>query len=236
MKKKDMFTENEGYNASLSHDFIELTDGNRNYYGGSQNMYDTPKERSCGCGIAGAADVILYLEAVNTGNFTVEKEKFMELSRLLRKKYIPIIPGRGVNAFLMARGMNRYFKKNGLPYHSYWKCTSFRKWQITERMLKNDIPVIIAIGNNFPMFWGKKELNLYVRDEQATDSEEVYKKEQSVCGHFVVITSIKGNCLTVSSWGRRYFISIDEFNKYVFRHSTHMYSNILAIKRKKIDC
>ena len=100
-----------------------------------------------------------------------------------------------------------------------------------EKMLENDIPVILAIGNNFPLVWGKKKLNLYVPDTKKKDQgEKVYKKQQGVNGHFVVVTSIEDNCLTVSSWGRKYYINVDEYNRYVSKHSIHLYSNILVIK------
>lgn len=242
---KALFGERHKYSASLSRDLFTITDGAMKYYGGSQNLYGSPREKTCGCGISGAADVVMYIEALLTpgktdndtktdpGVIIFDKETFMLKSSELRKKYIPIIPGRGVNSFLLARGMNRYFKKHKMEYRSRWKWTNLRKWQTVERMLKDDIPVILAIGNNFPIPWGKKELNLYVKDEaESTKAEPVYKKQQSVCGHFVVVTAIEENCLTVSSWGRKYYIDIDEYDLYVKKHSINVYSNILEIRRK----
>ena len=252
---KSLFGEKNKYVASLSYDLFSIENGSVSSYGGSQNMYESLKERKCGCGIAGAADIILYIEAlaeaVKSGNrtytadskmaqslekLTVSKERFLAASSELRKKYMPIIPGRGVNSFILAWGLNRYFKKHKMPYRSRWKWTALKKWKTVERMLNDDIPVILAIGNNFPFVWGKKELNLYVLDGKASASEEaVYRKEQSVCGHFVVVTAIEENCLTVSSWGRKYYINIDEYNAYVARHSIHLYSNILEIKKTRDD-
>lgn len=244
---KSLFGENHKYSAALSKDLFKVTEGSLSFYGGSQNMYATPRERSCGCGIAGAADIILYIEALNDernlntdistfpsdNGFAYSKDKFLSLSADLRKKYIPIIPGRGVNSFILAWGLNRYFKKHKLKYRARWKWTSIKKWETLERMLKDDIPVILAIGNNFPAVWGKKELNLYVKDEkESSEAEPVFRKQQSVCGHFVVVTAIEGNCLTVSSWGRKLYINIDEYNQYVKKHSINVYSNILIIKKK----
>ena len=229
MKKK------KHYSASLSHDFFEVDDGRSISYGGSQNMYNSPRERANGCGIAGGADIILYSEAVKSADYIVSKDRFIELSSILKKKYIPIIPGRGVNAFILAMGLNRYFRKNGINYRSRWKWTRFKKWENVERMLKDDIPVILAIGNNFPIVWGKKELNLYVKDEKeaaVTTDEQVFKKSSGVYGHFVVITAIDGNVLTVSSWGKKYYINIEEYDMYVKKHSIHLYCNILSIKKK----
>ena len=145
---KPFKTNDMKYSASLTRDLFTVEDGRNLFYGGSQNMYATPKERSNGCGIAGAADIIMYYDAVSSNGKTFTKDEFLSLSNDLRK-HIPIIPGRGVNAFLLAWGLNKYFKKNGLHYRSRWKWTWIKKWETVERMLNDDIPVILAIGNNF---------------------------------------------------------------------------------------
>lgn len=235
---KALFGENHKYSAALTKDLFTVEDGAVNSYGGSQNMYATEKERTCGCGIAGAVDIVLYIESVHSKAAAMQdkikysKSVFLAKSEEIRK-LIPIIPGRGVNSFLLAMGMNKYFRRHKMKYHAHWKWTSIKKWEIIERMLKDDIPVIIAIGNNFPAIWGRHELNLYVKDESKfSDEQKVFRKQGSVCGHFVVATAIEGNCLTVSSWGRKYYINIDEYNQYVKKHSTHLYSNILEIRKR----
>ena len=218
------------YSASLSHDLFEIVLDRAKYYGGSQYFFKTGREQTCGCGIAGAVDVLLYREALQTGKFTFSTQDFLEMAENIRK-YIPIIPGRGVNSFILASGLNRYFRKKGISLRAHWKITRHNKWEELENRLKKDIPVILAIGNNFPNVWGKKKLNLYVPDTKNKNPEEkVYKKQQGVNGHFVVVTAIEDNCLTVSSWGRKYFINIDEYDRYVAKHSIHLYSNILVIK------
>ena len=217
--------------AALSHDLFQVETGQTPGYGGSQSLYENPKERASGGGIAAAASVILYMEALESGIFTVSKERFLEKSGEL-KKYMPIIPRLGVNSFVLAYGLSRYFKSHRLPFRAHWKCTAFRKWKAVEKMLRNDIPVILAIGLNFPKVWGKREVNLYVKDaDSGKKGEAILKKDYSVCGHFVVITAMQGNILTVSTWGRKYYIKIDEFKAYVMKYSTHLYSNVLVIRK-----
>ena len=219
------------FRASLSQDLFRVKADGKILYGGSQNVYPTAKEKASACGIAAAADVVLYLKCLATGIFDVEKDDFISISRII-KKFVPIIPGRGVNSFILAIGLNRFFKKSGLRFHAKWKCTEKKKWEITERMLKDDIPVILAIGNNYPFIWRENGLNLYVPDgPQQGVQEVVFKKVQAVCGHFVVATAIDGNVLTVSSWGRKYYINTDEYDRYVKKHSIHLYCNILSIKK-----
>ena len=227
---KALFGEKYKYSAALTHDLFTIVDGNMKYYGGSQNLYDNQKEKSAGCGIAGAADVVMYMKARDTGVYTFRKEEFLSISNTIRK-YIPIIPGRGVNSFILAFGLNRLFKKNRIRYHAHWKCSKRDKWKITENMLKNDIPVILAIGNNYPFFWRGKGVNLYVQDlSQNVEGELCLRKERVVGGHFVVATAINGNVLTVSSWGRKYYINLEEYDRYASKISNQFYSNILGVR------
>ena len=67
---KALFGEKYKYSAALSQDLFTIVDGNMKYYGGSQNLYSTQKEKSCGCGISGAADVVMYIEALKTPGST----------------------------------------------------------------------------------------------------------------------------------------------------------------------
>ena len=98
-------------------------------------------------------------------------------------------------------------------------------------MLKNDIPVILAIGNNYPFFWRGKGVNLYVQDlSQNVPGELCLRKERVVGGHFVVATAINGNVLTVSSWGRKYYINLEEYDRYASKISNQFYSNILGVR------
>ena len=220
--------------ASLSHDLFEVRDGSRVIsYGGSQSLYENRKTRALGCGIAGSASVILYMEALKNNAFSITRDRFFALSNEL-KKYMPIIPGLGVNAYVIAFGLNRYFKKHGLGYHARWNFLPFGKWKNMERMLKNDIPVILAIGLNFPKVWGKRELDLYEKTGgQGETADRSLKRYCSVRGHFVVVTGMNKDLLTISSWGKKLYIKIDEFKKYVLKYSTHLYSNIVVIKKNR---
>ena len=62
---KALFGETRQYSAALSHDLFGVKDGSSVWYGGSQNLYQTQREKTCGCGIAGAADIVLYIDAIN---------------------------------------------------------------------------------------------------------------------------------------------------------------------------
>lgn len=218
---------NKVYNARLSHDLFEVIEnGEAVGYGGSQSWYPKDSDKKCACGITAAADVILYINALRKQNFRIEKEDFINVSGMLKKKYLPVIPRFGVNSFILAIGMCRYFRKMEPGYVCYWKITPFRKWKTVEKMLKNDIPVILAIGSNFPIVWGKHGLKLYRKTDTGVSQTDVK-------GHYVVITGIHGDTIVISSWGKKYYIKKSEFDAYVRRYSGHLYSNILVIMRTK---
>lgn len=221
----------------LSHDlFTVKEEENIVGYGGSQKWYHDENDDKYGCGIAACADVLLYMMCrdrkytdrdveiqENNGEYIISKSDFISFSEKIRKRNLPLIPKFGVNSFVMTLGMNKYFLEKHMPYKCYWKFTPFRKWQLVENMLQRDIPVVLAVGANFPMVWGKHKLRLYFKNEQGGVMFTEVK------AHYVVVTAIDEEWLTISSWGRKYYIRKKEFELYVRRYSGHIYSNILVI-------
>lgn len=197
-------------------------------YGGSQRWYSTETARKCGCGVAAAADVLIYLSSLKSGNNEYKKSQFIGLSEILMKKYLWIIPRFGVNSLWLSAGMNKYFLEHRMKYFAHWKLTGFGKWQIVTDMLKKDIPVILCIGNNFPLVFGKKRVMLYAD----SDKGDIRIPSTSVKSHYVVITAIDEEWLTISSWGSRYYIKRSEFDEYIRRNSAHLYCSILEIRGK----
>ncbi len=223
--------------TKLSHDlFTVLEEENRIGYGGSQKWYSDENDDKYGCGIAACADVALYLMCKNRqysdkafeikeadGEYLVRKQDFIRLSERLRRTCLPIIPKFGVNSFVMALGMNKFFISRHMPFRCYWKVTRGNRWELVKDMLLRDVPVVLAVGANFPVVWGKHRVNLYSRNEQGGVMSTAVK------AHYVVITAIDDEWLTISSWGRKYYIRRKEFDEYVRRYSGNMYSNILVI-------
>ncbi len=68
----------------------------------------------------------------------------------MRKKYFPIIPGLGIPGWLLGIEVNRYFIKNRIPLKAVFGVRSRNIPNRIKAMLAHDIPVILAIGPNFP--------------------------------------------------------------------------------------
>ena len=94
-------------------------------------------------------------------------------------------------------------------------------------MLEAQIPVVLAVGPNFPMLWGNQRLIFYEKDGM------LYHPKTTTKAHYVTITEIDGEWLTISSWGKKYYIKKAEYEMYVRKHSNYLFSNILVIQGKR---
>ena len=194
------------------------------FYGGNQSWFPYGFLRRVGCGVIGATDVLLHLQKVEE----ISEEAYVEFAKKLWKGYFPVIPGFGMNGLGLMIGMNLYFKKYQMPYLAYWNIFGNRMFAKMDRMFEQDIPVVLAIGPNFPLIWKKEKLNLYVKTK-----EQQYLPTTKVKAHFVTATGRDGEWIQISSWGKEYYFKISEYREYVKKHSNEVVSNVLIIKKKR---
>ena len=223
----------------LKHPYISVDTDNEPSYGGSQMRSASTTVQKCGCGIIAAFDTILYLSRWHPECFISEFSDMLSLSSLpiekyneyiskLKKTYFPIIPHAGMNGLTLMVGMNLFFKRHRLPCSAVW-CVSDRKiWGRVEEMLKNDIPVIMSVGPNFPLVWQNHKASFYVKSKDG-----YFVRAASVKAHYITVTGMDDEWLRISSWGRRYYLNRTEFEDYVSAFSAGFVSNILYIKIKK---
>lgn len=210
-------------NAQLRKPYVSVLTPHGPSYGGSQMWSSDPLMKKCGCGIVAAKDVLMYL--CSSPEKTVG-EYCKDLDQL-RHRYFPLLYPNGINGILLVSGMNKLFRHLRLPYHASWAIAGDKLISRIQSMLTEDCPVILAIGPNFPFLWNKNTLTLY---HKTPDGH--YSESTRVCGHYVVVTGIDEDWLRISSWGRRYFISIQEYGQYVRNNSIYLFSNIVKIQRK----
>lgn len=221
--------------TELIHPLECIRDGKNKYYGGAQAWSESKTFRGYGCGVIAVAHIALHEKnqsvwnehvAEKRNSKIIEKDEFMELVNSLRKRYLFVIPKFGLNGIFLTIGSNFYFRKAGLGLRARWGCMPWNIWKRIDRMLEADIPVLLAIGPNFPFLFGKRKLNLYGK------KNGVYQKETETIAHYVTVTASDEAWLEISSWGRRYYINKLEYKKYVSRHSAWLFSNIMVVKRK----
>lgn len=208
----------------LKNPFIRVLEENRYYYGGNQHWCKSRNLSKYGCGVVSVANVVLYNKAIANGSLRIKKANYVKLIRKLSRWYIRPLPKFGVNGWYLAFGFNLYSLLHKQKMIGFWGCSSKKIWARANKMLGENIPVILAIGPNNIWKIKKKNLNLYEKRDGK------YVKVDSCRGHFVTITAIDKTYLTVSSWGRKLYINKNEFVEYVNKNSNWLFSNILVVK------
>ena len=221
----------------LKNEFPSIIKSGTVTFGGSQMLSENDSMKRCGCGIIAAADMLIFLansrEDCAVGPAAefmpcteIHHSKYERFCKHLRNGYLPIIPPIGMNGLTLAIGLNIYFLRWKLPFRAAWGISQAKIWDRIEEMLKNNIPVIFAVGPNFPFVWQNNRLNFY----QLRNGE--YIKANSAKAHYVSLVGMDALWLRISSWGREYFIRRDEFNHYVRHFSQGILSNILYVTEK----
>lgn len=219
---------------ALKNPFPSIKKGSELSYGGCQSWLSGETAQKSGCGLVAAADLLIYLHRYGGCDARffqrlpeedpIPAEIYDYYAGLLRKRYFPLARSFGLNAFLLAIGMNRFFRDNGLSPRARWGVPERSFWPSIGSMLARDIPVILCVGINFPLPWGKEQLSFYSRQQSGE-----YRRTAAAHAHYVTVTGMDEEWLRVSSWGREYHIRRDEYDRYRKEHSCGLYSNILCL-------
>lgn len=209
---------------TLQRPFLQMHGKSGTSFGGNQTWFLHKFLRKVGCGVISASNVLLYLQ----GRELMTESAYMEFAKNIWMRYLPVIPGFGMNGLTLMFGLNRYFQKNGIPYRAFWGISGRKMIDRIDKMLEKDIPVILSVGPNFPDFWGKNQLTFYAR----TDDKK-YIPAAKTKAHYVTVTARDGIYLQISSWGKKYYIDLREYREYVKCCSNSLVSNIICIREKK---
>ena len=215
-------------------------DGRTSFGGGQQHCSDKVLQR-CGCGVVAALDVLLYLmrwhRDVSISEFDglasaspLPQPAYEQALTMLRRAYFPLFFPFGMNGLSLCFGMNRFFKSHALPFKARWSVPKAELWQRMAEMLERDIPVIMAVGPNFPRFWQKRGAGFC-----RLTSEGRYVPSASVKAHFVTATGLDEEWVELSSWGSKYYMGRAEFARYTSECSNSLLCSILYIEHKQAD-
>ena len=220
----------------LKHPYTPVERNGIVFYGGSQTFSESKNTRRCGCGPVAALNLLIYLHRYHTAipyegfdalptDSPVPAAQYNALLDKLIRRFLPLIPTRGINAVTMGVGLNAFFLRCRLPWRVKRCVLSAPMWERAADMLRRDIPVIFSVGVNFPAVWGKKRLRLYARTPVGE-----YRPASAVKGHYMTMTGLDDEWMSVSSWGRIYYVNRKEFEQYTREESTGFLCNILYIK------
>lgn len=237
-------------NISLQGAYIQVKRKNTGEitFGGDQGFFSGADEKggkgsiaASGCGAVAFSDVLLYLagrkekyqikETKNYVNRILEEEEYKEYFNGIFALLGGIIFKKGVSGLKLCLKFNKIARKNHWKLRAGWGISGRRIHDRMEEMLINDIPVILCI----PMMLRKKDkdhrLNLYERQPDGR-----YRRRQSANAHYITVTGIRKEqediWLSCSSWGRKYFISRNEYDAFIHNHFMGtILGNVLYIRR-----
>jgi len=204
-----------------------------NSYGGSQTYFREDKgllnhnRVKGGCGVIAILDVVLYLSG-NTAisNTSSYKKLFKQTSRNIL--WIPV--SFGINFVQETLGLFNCLRKNNISKRCRWCFSLSKMYERIENMIKNDTPVILCIPK--PISIGNKKGRKYVLPFYDNNLNVI----SGASGHYVVVTGIYEDTttsqiyLSISSWGRKYYIGLDDFISYSKKTPFRILGNIMTIE------
>ena len=218
--------------VELRHPYISVARNALCSYGGSQMWSANENMRQCGCGVVAACDLLHYLRRFHSAapepDAPIPAEEYDRELLRLNRRYFPLIPHFGINGLFLTAGLNALFHREGLPYRARWLVSGSRLWDRVEALLRQDLPVILSVGPNFPLMWQKNRLPFYSRQPNGS-----FRKAAATCGHYVTATGIDGDWVRISSWGVCYYIKRAEYEQFVRQHSLYLFSNIVYLSKTR---
>ena len=207
----------------LSKPYIGVQRSDGLSYGGSQLWAENQTMRLWGCGVTAACDLLLY----RMGRRVLSEGEYLAFREEVSGCF-PLIPHCGIDGVRLALGLSRCFRRWKLPLRCRWSTSGKDFWPRLCEMLRADIPVILAVGPNFPPLLRREKLPLYRKTAHGS-----YAEDQRITGHYVTVTGADGAWLRVSSWGRQYYINSAQYAAYARRHSYWLFSNLLYVTETK---
>ena len=212
---------------SLSNEYVSV-DGS---FGGSQMFFkDLPGilnrgRMKGGCGVVALNDTLRYLSGTTA---YADKKSYIKSFKKTSRALLYISTRLGMIFPKLSLGSAFLLKKYNLPYKCHLVISKRGLYQKIYSMLSEDIPVIV----NVPRIFGKnkKDRSLSFYDPQSLNVSA------RVEGHFVVITGITSvndkTYFEISSWGKKYLISCDEYLHFLKKHPTSLLGCMLNISRR----
>ncbi len=201
----------------------------------SQNWSASPRYRGFGCGPVAALMVLCHLSLYHPDGQSAPlsalspvptKEQCTQLLDTVGQRYFPVIPRYGMNGLSLALCMNRYFRRYRMDYRATWYARRMGLLEKTAEMLEADIPVVFSVGPDFPLIWQKHPVPLYGNRGDSMP-------QCSVRAHYMVATGLDDQWLTLSSWGRKYALSVPDWLHHHRYHSGGLVDGILYIRKRK---
>lgn len=199
--------------------------------------------RSGGCGLVAVCDFMLYYcrkhhiamkdmpaSFREAPSQPIDRTEYLKYLRHKSRTVYPVLPYLGSFSFQAQLILNLFLKKarSGKRLRFLWKNTKKERLRTVERSLSAGDPLILLLSRPLNPI-GMRGVDFYV-----ISGEEAVLKVKHVSGHFVTVTGLtehKGVLyLTVSSWGRKYYIRMKDLDRYILLHGTPLLSGLYYLR------
>lgn len=158
--------------------------------------------------------------------------EYLQYLRRCSALWGPWVHWPGVTGFGVANSFNRAARQNGLPLRGAWGGIKTEALpRAIAAQLRQDLPVILGIGPNFPPAPGCPGVPFHIWNGSA-----LQPGNRPVAGHFITVTGLLrqgqpqgGLWLRAASWGREYYIEWAALQQYIHRHIP-LFSSILRVQ------
>lgn len=212
------------------------TELRHSYSAGSQQWFERRnffsrdgRIRRYGCGVIAAADYCIYRQILKAPD---DREAYLSLVRELERRFLRVIPGFGISAYLYSGILNLLLRRNraaerfrSKSFFFYNQKTRERLLLIAQEQLLADCPVILILGAAPFIFKKRRGVTLYRLRNGRMEAEK-----EHVAAHFITVTAIleisQEVMMEVYSWGERYYLSVDEYlrsSRYTYPFSNRIY-------------
>jgi hypothetical protein len=189
-------------------------------------------------------------ESVLQGADSVIYKDYMSYVRKINTYYTKTKRYVGVLGPKIAHAFNSYARTYQFNLRAKWKLklSYYDMLERIEEMLSRDIPIIFSIGPNTPLLWGRKGITFYQKETIDGDLYSYRPVKLDLNSHYVTVTGLfkvegsddsgqmpplytnKKIMLRISSWGKQYYISYDEYRDYISKSGGTFTSSMIYIK------
>lgn len=218
-------------------------------YGGDQGFFKggapgsvEVRKSAMGCGVVAFSDLLLYLGTGDQSRETPEskcyvnrmndEEEYCSYYNCIYDFMGGVSARNGISGIRLMLRFNRLARREHWGMRAIWGLGAGKLYGRIEEMLKQDIPVILCI----PIMLLKKDKKDGVSFYRGIGE---WKKETTVSAHYVMVTGIVQECgstemfLEISSWGKKYYINWNEYEKLIRTHFLGtILGNILYIRKR----
>lgn len=225
-------------------------------YGGDQEwmQYDGKKYSSKGCGLIANTNVVLHwLREHNKNNIcfrdkqaiqreVMYKSEYLEFARLMAK-YTYVGGTLGSLGHHIRDGLREFSITYDMPLKTYEVRSVFMKnpkeilQKLLRKRLKNKYASILGIGAPLVAYFpGGKDVDKdnKLKMYRSTQAYVKFEEANKLYDHFVTVTGMvinkqeKNTKLIVSSWGKKFFVDLDECYKYANNYGDHITCDLIV--------